>query len=156
MVMGDGYAGLLGYPGTEYTSTVSKWSGTGRIRAHTSSSSSLGSGTGWATGYHWLSTGGVHYYHFPNNPQAGNIIGAKAVVNWFDADYQGVGDLKVQIVDLCPSGGGEVSLVTASPSQTMRKRVQIRGSSAIAGRCIYLRIEALNANSEMYYYSMYT
>lgn len=156
MVMGDGYAGLLGSPSGEYRQTVSKWSGYGRMRAHMNSSSSLGSGTGWRTGYHWLSTGGVHYYRFPNNPQSTNINGVKVAVAWYDADFQGVGDLKVEIVDRCPPGGGEVPIKAAVSNQTMRKRVQLWEDGNIHNRCLYLRIEALNANAEMYYFAMYT
>jgi len=156
MVMGDGYAGLLGSPGGEYRQTVSKWSGHGRMRAHMRHPDSLGPGTGWRTGYHWLSTGGVHYYRFPNNPQSTDINGVKAAVAWYDADFQGVGDLKVEIVDRCPPGGGEDLVKPAVSSQTMRKRVQLWEDGNIHNRCLYLRIEALNANAEMYYFAMYT
>jgi len=156
MVMGDGYAGVLGSPSGEYRWTVSEWSGYGRIRAHLPVASSIGRGAGWSTGYNWLSTGGVRYHPLPGNPQSTNIEGIKAAVAWYDSDFQGVGDLKVQIVDLCPSGGGEEVIRTASSSQTMRKRIQVWENENIHDRCLYLRIEALNASGEMYYYSMYT
>jgi hypothetical protein len=156
MVMGDGYAGYLGTPAGEYSSTVSKWSGYGRMRSHMRHPDSLGSGTGWRTGYHWLSTGGVHYYSLPNNPQSTDIKGVKAVVAWYDADFQGIGDLEVQIVDLCPPGGGEDVIKEAAYNQTMRKRIQLWEEDDIHGRCLYLRIEGLNASSEKYYFAMYT
>ncbi|MFH1531161.1 MAG: hypothetical protein ABIK09_10575 [Pseudomonadota bacterium] len=156
MVMGDGYAGILGTPAGEYSYTVSKWSGFGRMRAHLLHDDSLGSGTGWRTGYQWLSTGGVHYYHFPNNPQSSDIKGVKVAVAWYDANFQGIGDLDVQIVDLCPPGGGEEVIKTASTSQTMRKRIQLWEEDDIHDRCLYLRVEALSASSEKYYFALYT
>lgn len=156
LVMGDGHAGVLGFPEYEFDDEVSRWTGYGRIRAHLPVGSSIGSGMGWATGYHWLSTGTVRYHAITGNPQSSNVEGVKVAVAWYDSDFQGVGDLKVQIVDMCPVGGGEEVIATAEVSQTMRKRIQLTQDDDIHGRCLYLRMEGLAASGEMYYYAMYT
>ncbi len=138
-LQGDGYSGSAN-PSGNYNYTVGDRAGYGRILAMWPDH--LGSDSEWAslsdTAFHGLTDA------FPVNggqPIPSNVQGIKIALFYTDADYSDIPDIQLQLVDTCPSGGGE--LVLQSTYEHLRERIRLEGSD-IQGRCLEVRVRGLS------------
>ena len=134
-VQGDHYYGGSN-SASDYNYTVDEASGFGRIRAHYPGDSNIAE---WFNDVLLLGQGGVvdravNY----GNPLPTSIEGFKVAVKWEGRDA----DIKVEVVDKCPPGGGEDVIRTAWYKQHRRKTIQLKSDANLHGRCLYVRYSA--------------
>jgi hypothetical protein len=159
-VMADFYSGSPTYPHSDFNYTVSADVGYGRAYIRRPTSDYLGNGAWWwDTGWSVIDEDETQLFPFVwGLPQPTSIEGVKIAVAWFDAEYEDIADLRVRLVDTCPSGGGDPEEIeTAWTGQTMRKKIQVKADADTHGRCLALEVKGLHVdgNGEKFFYAAY-
>lgn len=136
---GDGYSGSF-TPTGNFNYTVGERSGYGRALAVYPGD--LGPDSEWEsvsdTAFHGLTDA---FAVNGGSPIPTSVNGIKIALFYTDADYQNVPDIQLQLVDTCPSGGGEV--VVQSTFEHLRERIRLEGPD-IHGRCLEVRVRGLS------------
>ena len=111
-VMADFYSGSLADPHQDYYTTVSKEVGYGRAYVRRPANAYLGDGAWWwNTGWIVIQQGEVQVFPlaFLSMPQPTSVEGVKIAVAWFDAAYEDIGDLDVELIDTCVPGRNPIT-----------------------------------------------
>ena len=139
-VMGDGVSSVSG-GGSGYGYTVSDHSGFGHLR-FVNLDTELGSGGAWGLHRRYLSEGSVFEWSVGSSgAESSSVLGWKFAATWDWNSYGGSPDIRFDLVDKCPSGGGETIIRTAA-RHPLKARIRLRGSemaSKFHGRCMYMR-----------------
>lgn len=159
-VMADFYSGDVNYPHNDYYVTVSRDVGYGRAYSRLPTSDFLGNGWWWwQTGSNVIQDNETQIIPLSYGMQLPTSVeGVKVAIAWFDAAYEDIADLHVELIDTCPAGGGDPDIIkTAVPYQTMRKKLQVKDDADIHGRCLAVRIHgnAVDGNGEKYFFAAY-
>lgn len=159
-VMGDGVSSTAG-GGSGFGFTVSDHSGFGHLR-FINLDTEVGSGGGWGLQRRYLAPGSVVEWSVGHSvPESSSVLGWKFAANWEWPSYGGSPDIRFDLVDKCPSGGGETIVRTAA-RHPLKARMRMRASelsSQFHGRCLYLRATVEHASGTVplytadYYYT---
>lgn len=133
LLMGDGWNT------TQITAQgTSDLSGAGRVRAHWPSAVDMTGPWGW--GWREVTILDGQTVEWPvgdNGPESSLITQWKWAVLWTEPDLDNVSDIDFRVVNKCPPGGGEQTLLYDAGYQ-VRARFRL-GQSSISGRCLFMR-----------------
>ncbi|MDH5675095.1 MAG: S8 family peptidase [Myxococcales bacterium] len=153
-VMGDGSSSTSG-GGIGYSSTVSDHSGFGHLR-FVDLDTELGSGGAWGQQRRVVSAGQVIQWPVGGTgAESSAVKGWKFAALWDVNTYDGSPDIKFELVDRCPAGGGE-EIIKNATRHPLKARMRMRSSemaSLFHGRCLFLRATIEHATSS---FTLYT
>ncbi len=141
-VMGDGASGAIG--GSSATVSVSTHHGFGHLR-FVDLNNDLGSGGGWGVQRRYLGTNDdgrvIEWSVGGSGPESTSVNGWKfaAIMNY--QTYDNSPDVKFQLIDKCPSGGG-IEVIRTATRHALKARMRLRSSEMATkfhGRCLYIR-----------------
>lgn len=150
-MMGDGRSGGSG----TFRFSLSDQFGFGNLR-FVDLDSQTGSAGMWGTGRTWMQEGSVLQYHV-NGPGAEStaLTGWKFVALIDEGQWSGSPDIRYELVDTCPSGGGEQIILTAT-RHALRARMRVpqwRATQDLHGRCLVVRATVEHAADPFYLYT---
>lgn len=152
LAMGDGRdsTGTHGY-------TVDDDFGYGNLR-WVDLDSELGSGGAWGVRRLVLDDGDVaEWIVGDSGPESTSVMGWKFAAIIGANQYGGSPDMLYELVDTCPSGGGEVVVRSSNSRHPLKGRLRMRGSemaSMFHGRCLVVRVTVESADSSFPLYAV--
>lgn len=152
-VMGDGSANTGG-GGSGNVVSLSDHSGFGHLR-FIDLDAEIGSG-GWGLQRRFVTEGQViDWSVWDSAPESSAVNGWKFVALWDWNLYGESPDIKFELIDKCPSGGGEVVVRTASrhPLKARMRMSSSEMSSNFHGRCLWMRATVEHASGTVPLYT---
>lgn len=139
LIMGDSWDG--NQDGTVKNATsVSLFSGSGRVHAHWPGQPGLVAPVAWGWRYFGINQGeSVSWTVGDAGPETGTTQW-KMMLSWDEPDLSSAADIDVTIVDTCPPGGG-TQIVASQLDYDIRNRFQLRNISA---KCLEVRVQGFN------------
>lgn len=138
-VMGDGAYGVSGGGSARYS--VSTTRGFGNLR-FVNLDTELGSGGAWGFQKRFVTQGDVVEWSVGSSgPESSSVNGWKFAALWDEDLYSGSADIKFELIDKCPSGGG-ISVIRTADRHALKARMRVRESeigTKFAGRCLWVR-----------------
>jgi hypothetical protein len=152
LTMGDG----RNSSGT-HTYTVDDDFGYGNLR-WVDLDTEIGSGGGWGIRRLVLDDGDVAQWPIGSSgPESSSVRGWKFAAIIAANQYGGSPDMLYELVDTCPSGGGEVVVRSSNSRHPLKARLRMRGSemtSMFHGRCLNVRVTVESASSSFPLYAV--
>lgn len=152
-VMGDGVSSTSGWYSDVYS--MRSYSGFGHLR-FVDLDSEIGGGGAWGLHRYWMSQGQVIEWSVGNSgPESASVNGWKMAALWDIDYYNDSPDIKFELVDKCPAGGGEQVIRTASryPAKARMRMHASELSSKFHGKCLYVRATAEHVNGSTRVYA---
>lgn len=152
-VMGDGVSSTSGGYSDAYS--LRSYSGFGHLR-FVDLDNEIGSGGAWGLHRYWMSEGQVIEWSVGSyGPESTSVNGWKMAALWDIDYYQDSPDIKFELVDKCPAGGGEQVIRTASryPGKARMRMHASELSSKFYGKCLYVRATAEHVNGSTRVYA---